>query len=316
VFDLANFTPGEPVRTRFCAFRGLRSACGDWVTATPDASGTAHVLIQLRRLTVAPDGTEFDCFSNATCTVSAEATFAYERVSTFVGFDSSSPIPGRPTLTLHDLTVTEGSDGGQTPAPMRITLSEPASRALTVYRSTNFVLQDQVNPPGSRITIPVGATEATLPLRVVADRTDEPDLEVPVSIATGTGYAIARAGATLRIRDDDAPSADPPAVASIDLGEGFEGTPTARATIRLAAPAQHTVVVHYRTKDVSAVAGSDYVAKRSSIVFEPGEVRHVLRFQILDDRVREGREHFHVVITKVDGGIRARGNNVDIYDND
>ena len=316
VFDLANFTPGEPVRTRFCATRGLRSACGDWVTATPDASGAAHVLIQLRRLSVASDGTELDCVSNATCTVRAEGTFAYERVRTFVGFDSSSPIPGRPTLTLHDLTVTEGSDGGQTPARMRVTLSEPASKPLKVGWGTDIVIPNQFNPPGGSVTIPIGATEAVLPVRVVADRTDEPDLDVPVSIGTGTGYAVARAHATLRIRDDDAPSADPPAVAAINLGEGDENVGSARATIYLASPVQHRVVVHYRTVDATAVAGSDYVAKRSSIVFEAGVTRHVLRFQLLNDNVREGREHFHVVITKVDGGIAARGNNVDIFDND
>lgn len=229
---------------------------------------------------------------------------------------AAATIPGRPTLTLHDLTVTEGSDGRQTPARMRITLSEPAPEPLTVAWSTGIVIPYQFNPPGGVVTIPTGAVEATLPLRVVADRTDEPDEEIPVGIFTGSGYAVARAEATLRIRDDDAPTADPPPSVWIDLGVGDENTSSARAVINLSAPAQHTVIVHYHTVDVSAVAGSDYVAKRSSIVFRPGETRHVLRFQLLNDGVPERREHFHIVISKVDGGIRARGNNVDIYDFD
>ncbi len=316
VFDLVRFTPARPVRARFCAQgRFTQKICDPWVTATSDPSGTAHVAIAVHRLTAAPEHTEIDCAGDGGCRVEAEGAFAYERASTTVGFDPTAPIPGRPTLALHDLTVTEGSDGGQTPARMRITLSEPASQPLTVGWSTDLVAPSQINPPGYLLTIPTGATEATLPLRVVADRTDEPDFNVPVGIAAD-GYTVTRDHATLRIVDDDPPSADPPAVAAIDLGDVLEGTPTARATVYLTAPAQHTVTVHYKTVDVSAVAGSDYVAKRSSVVFRPGEVRHVLRFEILDDHVREGREHFHVVITKVEGGIRARGNNVDIFDND
>jgi hypothetical protein len=316
VFDLANFTPAEPVRGRFCAFKGLASVCGAWVTATADASGTAHLPIEVRRVSVGSDGSDFDCLDGAICSVGVEGKFAYEKVRTFVDFDPSSPIPGRPVLTLHDLSVTEGSDGGQTPARMRITLSEPASTPLTVWWSTDVVIPYQFNPPGGVITIPAGAVEATLPLRVVADRTHEADETVPVGIGVGRGYSVAGAKATLRIVDDDVPSADPPAVAYIDLGEGIEGNLTARATISLAAPVQHTVTVHYHTVDATAVAGSDYVAKRSSIVLRPGEFRHVLRFQLVDDHVREGREHFHVVISKVDGGIAARGNNVDIFDDD
>jgi hypothetical protein len=314
--DLTNFTPGEAVRTQFCASRGLQSICTAAATGVPDASNAARVSVEVRRLSVGPDGRDFDCFENATCIISADGLFAHERVRKPVYFDPDSPIPDRPALSLHDLTVTEGSDGGQTPARMRITLSEPAPRRLAVGWRIDVASPSQYNPSEGMLPIPAGATEVTIPLRVVADGTDEPDLEVPVQIFVGTGYTVERARATLRILDDDAPSADPPAVALIAKAEADEFTPTIRVAVGLATPVQHTVTVHFRTVDVTAVAGTDYVAKRSSVTFQPGEVLQYAHFQILDDHVREGHEHFHVVITRVDGGIRARGNNVDILDND
>jgi hypothetical protein len=316
VFDLAHFTPGHPLRVRFCAQgRFTQKVCDAWVTATPDTSGVAHVPIAVHRLTTTSNGTVIDCAGDGGCNVEAEGTFAYERANTNVGFDPTATIPGRPSIALHDLTVTEGSDGGQTPARMRITLSGPADRPIAVQWASDFVNQADFNPPGGVVTIPAGAVEARIPLRVVADRTDEPDVALTVGIGAD-GYTITRPRATLHIIDDDLPSADPPAVAWLDVGTGEERTGTSRAVINLVGPARHTVIVHYRTTDATAVAGSDYVAKRSSIVFLPGETRHVLRFQILNDGVREGREHFHVLLTKVDGGIAARGNNVDIFDDD
>jgi Calx-beta domain/Neocarzinostatin family len=315
-FDLTHFTPGAPAQVRFCAQDDHHDICGAWESGVADATGAAHLPVGVQRLVVAPDGTDLDCNESASCRVEARGIFAYEHPSIFVGFDFASPIPGRPSVAVHDLTVTEGSDGGQTRAQMRITLSSPAPRPLIVGWATNIGVPSQVNPDHGLVKIPTGAVDAVIPMRVVADRTDEPDLTLDVGIG-GVGFAVSRGTAHLRVVDDDLPSLDPPPNVYVALGGADEDSGVeARSEIFLSAPAQHTVIVHYHTVDVTAKAGSDYVAKRSSIVFHPGETRHVLRFQIVNDDVPEGYEHFRVVVSKVDGGILARGNGVVIYDND
>ena len=60
------------------------------------------------------------------------------------------------------------------------------------------------------------------------------------------------------------------AVSDATIIEGDTGTQNAVVAVRLSAPSTRTVTVDYRTADVTAVAGSDYVAVSGRLTFNPG----------------------------------------------
>ena len=222
-----------------------------------------------------------------------------------------------PSLRIHNKTVTEGSDGGQTPAPVRLTLSWPSPEPIVVTWQVVPVDFFNVNPVVGHITIPAGAVRADIPIRVVADQTDEPDEVFSVEIVAAPGAAIARGAATLTVVDDDSPLAHgPPSVVVFD-GSASEGDGFARAEVLLSVPSRETVIVHYVTRHRTARAGSDYVRKDSRLIFLPGEVRHVIRIALVDDRVPEPKESFRIDLGQIERGIVADDTAiVTITDND
>ena len=224
---------------------------------------------------------------------------------------------GVPSIQIHNKTVTEGSDGGQTPAPVRLTLSWPSTEPIVVTWQVVPVDFFNVYPVVGHVTIPAGAVAADIPLRVVADETDEPDEVFSVEIVSAPGAAVTRGAATLTVADDDPPLAHgPPSVVVFDASAS-EGDGFARAEVLLAAPSRGTVIVHYVTHHRTASAGSDYVRKDSRLIFLPEEVRHVIRIALVDDGLPEPTESFRIDLDRIERGIVADSTaTVTIVDND
>jgi len=79
-------------------------------------------------------------------------------------------------------------------------------------------------------------------------------------------------------------------------------------TIRLSQQASRSVTVRYGTRDLTAVAGSDYTATRGAITFAPGELRRQITVATRSDRSIEPDETFEVAVTGASGaqvGSRA-----------
>jgi hypothetical protein len=100
----------------------------------------------------------------------------------------------------------------------------------------------------------------------------------------------------LAVLDDD----EPPNVAMSDV-QVQESAAEARVEVRLSAPSSRTIAVEYATAPdatsaVAATPGADYAVKHQTLVFAPGEVRHVIRIPIVDDTRAEGNEIFFVEI--------------------
>jgi beta-glucanase (GH16 family) len=67
--------------------------------------------------------------------------------------------------------------------------------------------------------------------------------------------------------------------------------------LKLSAPSQNNIVLRYSTKDVTATAGSDYVALTDmSTVMKPGETELSIPITIRGDKVSEPDETFELVI--------------------
>ena len=66
--------------------------------------------------------------------------------------------------------------------------------------------------------------------------------------------------------------------------------------VRLSEPSTQTIVVDYRTRDGTALAGEDYEGRVGSLSFAPGQESALVRVPIIDDVVREGTETFFLAI--------------------
>lgn len=60
-----------------------------------------------------------------------------------------------------------------------------------------------------------------------------------------------------------------------------------------------TTTVNFETEDGSAEAGTDYVAKKGTIVFAPGVVEQHFSIEVIDDDMFEQDEHFYIRLSNV-----------------
>ena len=65
----------------------------------------------------------------------------------------------------------------------------------------------------------------------------------------------------------------------------------------LSRPVKQKVLLIYSTEDGTALAGSDYEAKRGSIVLQPGTTKATVSVTLLDDELAEGDETFELLVT-------------------
>lgn len=87
-------------------------------------------------------------------------------------------------------------------------------------------------------------------------------------------------------------------ISDVTLPEGNAGTSTAIFAISLSSPTTDTVTVQVQTLDVSAAAGSDYVALApSTITFSSGVTTQMVSVVVLGDTVLEGTETFKVTLS-------------------
>ena len=97
------------------------------------------------------------------------------------------------------------------------------------------------------------------------------------------------------------------AVADTSVREGNAGSRAANFTVSLSAPSTESVVVNLATVDVTAQAGSDYVAVTGSLAFAPGETNRTVSISVLGDRLLEANETFRLVLSDPVFGTIVRG---------
>lgn len=65
----------------------------------------------------------------------------------------------------------------------------------------------------------------------------------------------------------------------------------------LSGPMKRKVLLIYSTEDGTALAGSDYEAKRGTMVLQPGTTNATVSVTLLDDDLAEGNETFELLVT-------------------
>ena len=131
--------------------------------------------------------------------------------------------PTTPSLSISDVTVNENAGT----ASLTVTLSAPSNTPTTVTLTTNngtAVNGSDYSPLTTTVTIPAGATVATVTLPILDDTTGEPTEVFFANLSNPTGATIADAQGTVTILDNDGGSTTAP-VANPDNASTPMNTP-------------------------------------------------------------------------------------------
>ena len=206
---------------------------------------------------------------------------------------------GTHTLTIVDnepavsfASASQTADEGAGTRNVGVTLDKAPTADITLKY---YVLSTA--KPGSdyerlsrTVTVPAGATTATIPVKIIDDGEPESSETVVLTLAPPAGYRVGSPGThTLTIADNE------PAVsfasASQSAGEG-SGTRNVGVTLDRAPTTDITVKYTVRGK---ATAGSDYTALSGTVAVAAGATTAVIPVTIVDDSVGENTES--VVLT-------------------
>ncbi len=204
-----------------------------------------------------------------------------------------------PTISINDVTVTEGNSG-TTNATFTVTLSAASASTVTV----NFATADNTATAGSdyqaasgTLTFTAGQTTKTITVAVNGDTVVEADETFAVNLSNPTNATISDAQGVGTITNDDQPPPGPQPSLSINdvaVKEGDSGTTNAIFTITLSSVSSSSVTVFYVTSDHTATAGSDYVSNSGSVTFAPGQTSKTVTITVNGDTAIEATESFFV----------------------
>jgi hypothetical protein len=195
-----------------------------------------------------------------------------------------------PSLRISDVSVVEG-DGGTSAATFTVTLSAVSERPVSVtYATANKTASagsDYVAQSGSLLFAP-GVTVQTIAVLVQGDTLTETNETFSVNLSGAVNASLADATGLATIVNDDAmPSLT---IDNVIVTEGGKAT----FTITLSSVTSSKVTVRYTTANGTAVAGSDYQAKDTTISLPAGTISKTISISTYRDAVLDPDETFFV----------------------
>ncbi|GAB5444964.1 MAG: hypothetical protein Fues2KO_53130 [Fuerstiella sp.] len=213
-------------------------------------------------------------------------------------------------FSIDDVTVVEG-DAGDTSATLTVTLNEAVDTALAL----NFATQDTTAVAGTDYTDGSGTLNfagqkgetQTISIDVSGDELVELNetLQVNLSglVAHGRSVSITDAAGEASISNDDAVTVS---ILDAEMLEGDEGYRNMVFRVSMDGAVNTMVRVDAATADDTAVAGEDYTASQSTLVFPAGmtpELTFVVR--ITGDTAAEPDERLLAQLSNISAGSRA-----------
>ncbi|MCK6549143.1 hypothetical protein L6R52_25095 [Myxococcota bacterium] len=202
-----------------------------------------------------------------------------------------------PSLTVNDVTVTEGNTGTVV-ATFTVTLGAASGQTVTVdwatANNTAVAPADYVAGSGT-LTFAAGTTTRTFTVTVSADALDEVNESFFVNLTNAVNATISDTQGVGTITDDDAPPSL--TIADLSIAEGNSGTVVATLTVTLGAASGQAVTVDWATSNGTATAGVDYVAGSGSLTFAAGTTSQTLTVAITPDVLDELDETFNVTLS-------------------
>jgi hypothetical protein len=222
-----------------------------------------------------------------------------------------------PTVSINDVTVTEG-DAGTVTATFTVTQNSRGKSSVrySTAHGTAVNPADFLSRTGS-LRFAGGHRTNKVAISVVGDTLDEANETFFVHLTAPVGATIADGEGKGTITDNDAPPSVSSA-ATLTVPEGNSGdTPVASIEVTLSAVSGRQVSVDYSTADGSAAVGSDYDLTTGTLEFPPGQTSGSVLVQVVGDDSSEGDETFDVDLANpVNATLGTHPTIVTIQDND
>jgi len=223
-----------------------------------------------------------------------------------------------PTLSVADVTVTEGNDG-TTSMTFTVTLSAAAATAVTVdYATANGTASAGADyeAKSGQLTFEPGQTSKTIEVLIQGDTLSEANETLTLNLSNVVGATLQDGSALGTIQDDDAAPSVSISIADASAPEGNSGTSTLAFLVSLSTASGQTVTVDYSTIAGTALAGSDFEAATGVVTFAAGQTQQTINITILGDSDVEGDEQFEVALTNAVGAEIADGSATGLIQND
>jgi hypothetical protein len=245
-------------------------------------------------IAIAPDGTlAIGSFTGYIARMTSSFTnISYINTNTnnqvFVTF---APQPVQPTVSVSDATVTSPLSG-MVQAPFVVSLSAPSSSPVTVSFTTNN--GSAMNGPdyqgaGGTLVFAPGQTSQTIYINVGADPYWDPQETFTLNLYNPTGATLGKAVGNGIINSSlPTPTIT---VSNVTVTNGAWGA-QAQFLVHLSEPFSDPQTFGYGTADVTARAGSDYVAASGYINFAPGQTNQVVTVNVIGDPYYDSPEIF------------------------
>ena len=200
-----------------------------------------------------------------------------------------------PTLSINDVSVTEGNSGNTT-ANFTLTLSTVSGVATSVTVNTSngtaTAGSDYTGTVNQVFTIPAGQTTLAVSIPVSGDTTHEANETFNVNLSNPVNATISDALGVATIQNDDSATLS---ISDVSINEGNSGPTSANFTLTLSAASALITTVTANTANGTATAGSDYTALVNQVItFAPGETTKTLTVILAGDTTFESNETFLV----------------------
>ena len=235
------------------------------------------------------------------------------------------------TISINDISVTEGNAGTTTSATFTASLSSASTSTVTVDYATAdgggskggswaTAPSDYLAASGM-LTFAPGDTSESITVTVNGDATDEPDEAFNVVLSSPTNATIGDGTGTGTILDDDGaggggggctkncpPSGMSLSISDASVAEPDTGTAVATFVVTLSSSSSGTVTVNYATADGSkfgATSPGDYLAASGTLTFAPGDTSESISVTVNGDTAPEPNETFTVNLSGASGASLA-----------
>ena len=279
------------------------------------AAGSDYIALSATAQTI-PAGQTSKTFSvtiNGDTTVEANETYFFN-VSNLsgatvgdaqgLGTIVNDDVAALPTLSIGDVTVTEGNSGTSL-ATFTVSLSALSSSTV----SFDIATADGSATAGSDYvalalvgqSIPAGTASKSFNVTINGDTTVEANETFSVNLSNAVNATFADSQAIGTINNDDQFSSNNPGISvnDVSVAEGNNGNPSATFTISLTTANTVPVTFDVGTADGTAFSDSDYTAKSASLSIPAGQTSASFTVSLTPDVLVEPNETFTVNLSNV-----------------